>query len=74
MADELELARHIRWQIEESLREEDRAAELRSEADRLCQAARRRRAALVNLRDGDAYALEMLLGGDAPAHWEGPHD
>ena len=48
-----------------------RADALEAEAERIRSSVRRELEAMVSTVDGSAYRAEVLLGGDAPAEWEG---
>lgn len=61
-----------RWRLEEHVvRALKRADNLEAEAARLRASAWRELEAMVSTADGSAYRAEVLLGGDAPAEWEG---
>jgi len=78
MADALEAAKAARYEQEEVVRLMEDARALRAQAaDCLALAERKEGQAFmrlqqaVNTRNGVAYVPEVLLGGDAPAGWEG---
>lgn len=68
----LAAATNHRWRLEEHVvRALKRADDLEAEAARLRASAWRELEAMVSAKDGSAYRVEVLLGGDAPTEWGG---